>query len=175
MVPWLAGVDPPTVAPRCRLSRESEIPVEARPLIRLLAKQRLLTTDTNKRTGEAEIEVAHETVLRQWHLLDGWLTEDAALLAVLKCVKRASRYWTASNRRRELLADHSEWLAAMARLAARPDLASNLEPIDCEYLAACRKAAGAAKRAKYLPRIAAYASLVIIIIGLISLIGLISR
>ena len=52
----------------------------------------------NKDTGEATIEPAHEALLRQWGLLQGWLTEDAGLLGVLEGVKRASRDWAANNR-----------------------------------------------------------------------------
>src|ERR1700737_4040560 len=83
LIPWLAGIDPDTGAPRRRVARFSEIPAEARPLIQHLVEQRLLATDVNKETGEATIEPAHEALLRQWGLLQGWLTEDAGLLAVL--------------------------------------------------------------------------------------------
>ena len=78
----------------------------------------------NKDTGEATIEPAHEALLRQWGLLQGWLTEDAGLLAVLEGVKRASRDWAANNRRRALgwRTQRIGWTAA-ERLSARPDLA----------------------------------------------------
>ena len=72
------------------MARLSEIPAEARPLIQHLVEQRLLATDVDKKTGEATIEPAHEALLRQWGLLQGWLAEDAGLLAVLEGVKRAS-------------------------------------------------------------------------------------
>jgi hypothetical protein len=91
LIPWLAGIDPDTGAPRRRVARLSEIPAEARPLIQHLVEQRLLATDVNRDTGEATIEPAHEALLRQWSLLDGWLTEDATLLAVLEGVKRQPR------------------------------------------------------------------------------------
>ena len=100
LIPWLAGIDPDTGAPRRRVARLSEIPAEARPLIQHLVEQRLLATDVNKETGEATIEPAHEALLRQWGMLEGWLTEDAGLLAVLEGIKRASRDWAANNRSR---------------------------------------------------------------------------
>ena len=90
LIPWLAGIDPDTGAPRRRVARLSEIPAEARPLIQHLVEQRLLATDVNKDTGEATIEPAHEALLRQWGLLQGWLTEDAGLLAVLR--RRQARH-----------------------------------------------------------------------------------
>ena len=165
--PWLAGIDPDTGAPRRRVARLSEIPAEARPLIQLLVEQRLLATDVNNDTGEATIEPAHEALLRQWGLLDGWLAEDAALLAVLEGVKRASRDWGANNRARAWLAHATDRLAAAERLSARPDLAANLEPTDREYLAACRKVETQARRGRRLLLAGIYIALIAIIIGLV--------
>jgi formylglycine-generating enzyme required for sulfatase activity len=139
LIPWLAGIDPDTGAPRRRVARLSEIPTEAQPLIQHLVDQRLLATDVSKDTGENTIEPAHEALLRQWSLLQGWLTEDAGLLAVLEGVKRASRDWAANNRHAAWLTHATDRLAAAERLTARPDLAANLEPTDREYISACRK------------------------------------
>ena len=167
LIPWLAGIDPDTGAPRRRVARLSEIPAEARPLIQHLVEQRLLATDVNKDTGEATVEPAHEALLRQWGLLDGWLTEDAALLAVLEGVKRASRDWAANNRARAWLAHATDRLAAAERLSARPNLAANLEPTDREYIAACRMAEADARRGKRLLLGGMYVLLVAIILGLV--------
>src|SRR4029077_16476198 len=136
LIPWLAGIDPDTSAPRRRVARLAEIPADARRLIQHLVEQRLLATDVNKKTGEATIEPAHEALLRQWGLLEGWLPEDAGLLAALEGVKRGSRDWAANNRDRAWIAHAADRLAAAERLPARPDLAANLEPTDREYLAA---------------------------------------
>jgi formylglycine-generating enzyme required for sulfatase activity len=170
LIPWLAGIDPDTGAPRRRVARLSEIPAEAKPLIQHLVEQRLLATDVNKDTGEAIIEPAHEALLRQWGLLDGWLTEDAALLAVLEGVKRASRDWAANNRSRAWLSHQTDRLVAAGRLSARPDLAASLEPTDRDYIAACRKAETDARRGRRLLQIATYASLVVVILGLVAFI-----
>src|SRR5580700_4720494 len=166
LIPWLAGIDPDTGAPRRRVARVSEIPSEARPLIRHLVEQRLLATDVHKDTGEATIEPAHEALLRQWGLLQGWLTEDAGLLAVLEGVKRASRDWAANNRDRAWLAHAADRLAAAERLPARPDLAANLEPTDHEYIAACQKAEAAARGRRRRVQAAIYTLLIGIIAGL---------
>jgi formylglycine-generating enzyme required for sulfatase activity len=167
LIPWLAGIDPDTGAPRRRIARLSEIPFEARPLIQHLVEQRLLATDVNKDTGEATIEPAHEALLRQWGLLDGWLIEDAGLLAVLDGVKRASRDWAANNRSRAWLSHQADRLATTERLLARPDLAANLDPTDRAYIAACRKAETDAKRGRQLLQGVVYAALVAIIVGLV--------
>ncbi|OCB31428.1 hypothetical protein A5675_26560 [Mycobacterium malmoense] len=140
MIPWLADIDPDTGAPRRRVARLSEIPADCRPLLQNLVEQRLLTTDRVARTGEITIEPAHEALLRQWSLLQGWLTEDAALLAVLEGIKRASRDWARSNNSAAWLIHAADRLAAAEQLGGRPDLAANLDDSDRGYLAACRSA-----------------------------------
>ena len=172
LVPWLAGIDPDTGAPRRRVARLSEIPTEARPLIQHLIEQRLLATDVSKDTGEKTVEPAHEALLRQWGLLQGWLTEDAGLLAVLEGVKRASRDWAANNWSRSWLSHQTDRLAAAERLFARPDLAANLEPTDRQYINACRKAESDTKRGWRMLQVAIY----VLFIGVIaSLIGWINQ
>jgi len=166
LIPWLAGIDPDTGAPRRRIARLSEIPAEARPLIQHLVEQRLLATDLDRDTGESTIEPAHEALLRQLSLLQGWLAEDAGLLAVLEGVKRASRDWAANDRDAAWLTHATDRLAAAERLSARPDLAANLEPTDREYLAACQKAESAARGRRRRVQAAIYTLLIGIIAGL---------
>jgi hypothetical protein len=91
-------------------------------------------------TGETTIEPTHESLLRQWSLLQGWLKEAASLLTLLGGIKRASRDWAANAKAKAWLAHNAERLNAANRLAQRPDLAANLEPTDRDYLAACRGA-----------------------------------
>jgi hypothetical protein len=94
LIPWLAGVDPDTKSPRRNIARRSDIPVEAEPLIDLLVEERLLSSDTTlamdtqtRAQGRvATIEPAHEALLRQWGLLQGWLAEDFGHLATLERV-----------------------------------------------------------------------------------------
>jgi hypothetical protein len=139
LIPWLAGIDPDSSSPRRRVARKSEIPAQARPLIDHLVEQRLLATDISKETGEQTIEPVHEALLRQWGLLQGWLAEDAGLLGSLESVKRAARDWAANGKHAAWLAHTANRLEAAERLISeRPDLAANFEPIDKEYVAACR-------------------------------------
>lgn len=138
LIPWLAGIDPDTGAPRRRIARLSEIPVEARPLIDLLVDQRLLSTDIADDTGEGTIEPAHEALLRQWGMLQGWLDEDFESLATLEGVKRATRDWAANAHAPEFLSHSSGRLEAAERAASREDLARIVEPTEREYLRACR-------------------------------------
>jgi formylglycine-generating enzyme required for sulfatase activity len=167
LIPWLADIDPDTGAPRRRVARLSEIPTEARPMIQHFVEQRLLATDVAKDAGEHTIEPAHEALLRQWSLLQGWLAEDAGLLSVMDGVKRASRDWAANGRTAAWLTHATGRLEAAERLRERPDLAANLGPTDHEYLAACRKAETAARGRTRRVRALIYVLLVGIITGLV--------
>ena len=103
--------------------------------------------------------------------MNGWLTEDAGLLAVLEGVKRASRDWAANNRGRAWLTHATDRLAAAERLSARPDLAANLEPTDREYISACRKAEAIARGRRRRVQAFIYVLLVAIILGLLGVIN----
>jgi hypothetical protein len=120
LIPWLAGIDPDTKAPRRRVARLSEIPAEARPLIDLLVEQRLLSTDVANDTKEVTVEPAYEALLRQWGLLQGWLAEDTGLLTVLDGIKRGARDWAANVKSVSWLAHSADRLRAAERLLSRP-------------------------------------------------------
>lgn len=145
LIPWLAGVDPVTKSPRRNIARKTDIPAEAAPLIDLLVEERLLTTSMREEKGAsgaaewiATIEPTHETLLRQWGLLQGWLEQDFALLAALEGVKRAARDWDASGREEAWAAHGGSRLAEADALDARKDVAAKLDVVDRAYLAACR-------------------------------------
>ena len=165
LIPWLAGINSDTGAPRRRVAQLSEIPAEARSLIHHFVEQRLLATDVASSTGEKTIEPAHEALLRQWGLLRGWLAEDAGLLSVMDGVRRASRDWIANGKTAAWLTHTTGRLEAAERLRERPDLVANLEPTDHEYLAACRKAEVAARGRARRARAFIYVLLIGIIAG----------
>jgi formylglycine-generating enzyme required for sulfatase activity len=167
LIPWLAGIDLDRGTPRRRVARLSEIPSESRALIHHLVQQRLLTTDIAKDSGETTIEPAHEALLRQWSMLQGWLAEDAALLGVLDGIKRAARDWVANRKSDAWLIHTRGRLEAAEQLAERQDLAANLEPTDRDYLAACRNAVAMARRRRRRVQALIYVLLGGIIIGLL--------
>src|SRR5262249_47311488 len=107
--------------------------------------QRLLSTDVATGSKETTIEPAHEALLRQWGLLQGWLKEDAALLTVLDGIKRAARDWGANDKATSYLVHAEERLRAAERLLMRPDLAADLEPTDKDYIISCQRAEQAAR------------------------------
>ena len=72
LIPWLAGIDPDSGAPRRRVARMSEKPTKSRRLVALLVEQRLLATDAVAKDAMSglektivTIEPAHEALLRQ--------------------------------------------------------------------------------------------------------------
>ncbi|MBF0155893.1 MAG: TIR domain-containing protein [Magnetococcales bacterium] len=138
LIPWLAGIDPITQAPRRRVANLEEIPPESRSLIRLLIEARLLATDKDPESGQITVEPAHEALLRQWGLLQGWLQEDFAALTLLDGIQRGSRDWLANDRDPDWL-DHSAGrLEDAEHLLTRNDLSAFLTQANREYLAACR-------------------------------------
>ncbi|MGJ3263487.1 MAG: TIR domain-containing protein [Salinarimonas sp.] len=140
LIPWLAGIDSATREPRRRVALVSEIPEEARPLIRRLVDVRLLTTDVAGETGERVVEPAHESLLRRWGALRGWLAEDAGSLAALEGVLQATRDWEEAGRTDSRLAHTAGRLEDAEALRARRDLAARLGEAGTAYLAACRAA-----------------------------------
>src|SRR5262249_18465702 len=119
-----------------RVARRDEIPEGSRAIVERLVDARLLVAD--RRNGADVIEVAHESLLRQWLPLSSWLETDAADLKLIEGVERASGEW-ARNGRREAWLDHrSERLIAAEGLVIRDDLRSRLGEEGADYLAACR-------------------------------------
>ncbi len=143
LIPWLAGVDPETGAPRRRIARKSDIPPEALPLVELLVDQRLLAVDVEEATGGTTIEPAHEALLRQWGLLEGWLEEDFEDLSTAEGVRRAVRDWDANAKDPEWIAHFGGRLELAEAVAARADFSDLFSATDREYLAASRRAENA--------------------------------
>ncbi|MEO5329107.1 MAG: toll/interleukin-1 receptor domain-containing protein [Magnetococcus sp. THC-1_WYH] len=139
LIPWLAGIDPDTQAPRRRVAKLAEIPVEAQPMIKHLIEQRLLATDVEQETGEKTIEPAHEALLRQWGLLQGWLQEDSAALATLEGVKRSAKEWETHKHQHEWLTHTAGRLDDAEHLKQRNDLTRSFTDCDWDYLKACRE------------------------------------
>jgi len=119
-----------------RVARESDLPQESRPLIDALVQRRLLVRD--ERDGQVIVEVALQSLLRQWDALAGWLREERGNLDTADDILRSAFAWEAHER-------DPAWLIAGTRLAQAESLAltsgfsTRLAHIR-DYLAACRKA-----------------------------------
>jgi WD40 repeat protein len=135
-IPWLATINPDSDEPLRRVTRESDLPEASRPLIDVLVEKRLLVRD--ERDGHVLVEVALESLLRQWDDLAGWLREERQNLKAADDIERNARAWDTH--------DHdAAWLLTGTRLtdaetlAKTPGFRSRLASTH-DYLAAGRQA-----------------------------------
>jgi WD40 repeat protein len=106
-IPWLATINPDNDQPVRRVARLSDLPTDARAEIDALVATRLLVQD--ERDGEVFVEVALESLLRQWGDLSGWLEAEREDLKEADNLERAAAAW-AQNRR------NAAWLLEGERL-----------------------------------------------------------
>jgi hypothetical protein len=99
---------------RCEGPRWSDLPADSHPLIDTLVARRLLVKDDLD--GEVVVEVALESLLRQWDELAGWLRAEADDLKAADSVEQAARLWNHSGRQ-------EDWLLEGTRLADAEALA----------------------------------------------------
>ena len=134
-IPWLATVNPENDQPMRRMARYEDLPEESRPLIDALVAKRLLVKD--QRDGQVVVEVALESLLRQWDELADWLREQRHELQVADDVERADTAWKSNNK-------DAAWLLAGSRLAdaekvvSSPTFTQRMNPVR-EYLDASRQ------------------------------------
>jgi WD40 repeat protein len=145
-IPWLARIDPDSGAPMRRVARLDEIPEESRAIVERLVAARLLLAD--RRAGGDVIEVAHESLLRQWPALTTWLDADSADLKLVEGVERAAGEWDRNGRLEAWLDHRADRLAAADRLLGREDFRRRLGEDGAAYLAACRAREAAERAAK---------------------------
>ena len=135
-IPWLATINPDNDQPMRRVARYSDLPDESRPLIDALVEKRLLVRD--ERDGQVVVEVALESLLRQWDDLAGWLREERQNLKTADDIERNTTAWTAHN-------NDPAWLLTGTRLTDAETLATTAGFSDRlagthDYLAASRQA-----------------------------------
>jgi WD40 repeat protein len=114
-IPWLATVSPDSDQPVRRAARWADLPVESRPLLDGFVARRLLVTDT--RDGEVMIEVALESLLRQWDELAAWLAEERCDLKDADHLERSAAAWEENDR-------DAAWLLEGTRLVEAENLSA---------------------------------------------------
>jgi hypothetical protein len=114
-IPWLATINPDNDQPMRRVAPLTDLPAQARWLIDALVARRLLVKDI--RGGEAVVEVALESLLRQWKELAGWLANERQDLKEADDIERAALAWESSGR-------GNAWLLEGVRLTGAESLAS---------------------------------------------------
>jgi WD40 repeat protein len=135
-VPWLARVDPATGEKMRRSSRAEDIPTASRAVMERFVAARLLVTD--RRDSIDVVEVAHESLLRQWPTLLAWLDADAADLKLAEEIDRAATEWDRNGRQDNWLDHRADRLAAAERLLERKDFRARLGEVGVLYVGACR-------------------------------------
>ena len=134
-IPWLATINPDNDQPMRRLARWDDLPAASHPLIQAMVDKRLLVKDT--RDGQAVVEVALESLLRQWDALADWLRIEAVDLKHADNLERAARAWTENGCGDEWLLPGSR-LTDAESLAAKPGFGARLNPTR-EFLLASRR------------------------------------
>lgn len=135
-IPWLARIDAETGVPMRRVARLDEFSQDSRGIVQRLIKARLLVAD--RRSGIDVVEVAHESLLRQWPALTDWLQADATDLKLAETIERAAAEWVRNGRQDSWLDHRAERLGAAERVAARTDFRKRLGDDGLAYIAACR-------------------------------------
>ncbi|SPM38380.1 hypothetical protein MNAB215_557, partial [Mycobacterium numidiamassiliense] len=134
-IPWLASINPDNDRPMRRVALQSELPAESRKLIDAFVEKRLLVRD--RRHSEVVLEVALESLLRQWDQLVGWLQEERQSLLVAADLERATAAWERNGRDESWLLEGAR-LAVAETVSAKPGFAERLD-VATEYLAASRQ------------------------------------
>lgn len=179
-IPWLATVNSDTDQPMRRIARWSDLPENSHALLNSFVARRLLVK--GEREGQVLVEVALESLLRQWDELAEWLRAEATELRDADAIERAVVAWERSSR-------HDDWLLDGARLAEAENLSTRtgfgarLNPAG-EFLLASRRHANlkletekrkAEVHAKSLRRRSQILAALLAVIVLVAVYALISR
>jgi hypothetical protein len=135
--PWLVTMNADTERPLRREARYCELPEASRRLIDALDAKRLIVKDT--RDGEVVVEVALESLLRQWKELADWLEENRPSLKVVDDVVRGATAWEKNHRHPDWLLLRGTRLTEAETVAATPEFSQRLAAT-ADYLRACREA-----------------------------------
>ncbi len=125
-IPWLATVNPDNDQPMRRLAHWADLPEESRPLLEKFVSARLLVRDDVD--GEVTVEVALESLLRQWDDLAAWLSEEREDLKAADALETAAVAWR-NNRYDDAWLLQGTRLAEAETLAGDPAFRERLAPI----------------------------------------------
>jgi WD40 repeat protein len=104
-------------------------------LVNRLANARLVVTGDQTVAGRQEVEIAHESLIRYWPRLRGWLEEDRTSLRLRQAVSEAAREWQVGGQDKSLLIHRGARLRE-AEALWRPG-AIALNEVERAYLASC--------------------------------------
>ena len=133
-IPFLAQINQETNEPMRQVARLDDLPADVHPLVERLVDARLLIRDKDA------IEVAHESLLRQWLSLRDWLTEDLDKLFLRDAIRRAAAEWKKEGQREDLLVHRNGRLKDAEALLATPGYVVSADSDERAYLNACTAA-----------------------------------
>ncbi|WP_327098924.1 TIR domain-containing protein [Nocardia vinacea] len=133
-IPALATINPDSDQPMRRIARWNELPENAHELIDGFVDKRMLVKDC--RNGEVVVEVALESLLRQWDSLARWLRDQADDLKAADRLEHAVQGWDRNGRDEAWLLEGTR-LSEAETLSAKPEYQRRLEPAH-EFLLASR-------------------------------------
>lgn len=134
-IPWLASINPDNDKALRRVALQSELPAESRSLIDAFVEKRLLVRD--RRGSVVVLEVALESLLRQWDQLTHWLQDERQSLVAAADLERSAAAWKKHRRDESWLLEGSR-LSTAETVAAKPGFAKRLAGA-ADYLAASRQ------------------------------------
>lgn len=149
-IPWLIAIDSHTrLAIRLQAKREN-IPSEAGDLIDRLIEARLLISHRSLvgNVVTTFVEIAHESLLRQWPLLSAIIDQERAILAMANEVKRSAATWAENGRSDDLLLHRGVRLDSAIKMLTRDDFRDFLGVDARDYVDASRKREQDAQRKK---------------------------
>jgi WD40 repeat protein len=122
--------------PMSQLVPADEDATVTRELVEQLAAARLVVTGDDDLTGEPEVEVAHEALIRSWEKLRIWLDENRAGLILLTELETAASDWQENRQEKSYLAGGSR-LIQFETLVRAP--AVRLNRLEEDYLRLSRQ------------------------------------
>lgn len=139
-IPYLVRINPEDGEPLRQVAKfgksPGNLPEDVRPFVDRLVKARLLTQNE----GDT-IEVAHESLLRQWPSLYGWIKEERDNLRLLENIRQSAAEWKkelrSEDRRDGLLIHQESRLTDALTLLAKRGYAVSEDSDERIYLNAC--------------------------------------
>jgi WD40 repeat protein len=116
-IPWLATFTPGNDQPMRRVALWRELPTESYPLLEQFVAKRLLVKDKRESDREVVVEVALESLLRQWKELAAWLDDRRDDLINADALHRDAKSWDESGRKEAWLWEGERLLEAENLLA----------------------------------------------------------
>jgi WD40 repeat protein len=140
----------------------------ASPFVRRLIDARLLKAGIDAQ-GRPTVEIAHESLLRAWPLLAGWLAEDQHKLAALATLKRSALAWKDSGFRGDHLDHRDQRLHDLREQLSERRWSDKMDDQDRSYLDACQVEQNKrTRRRRLVQQLSAVASILLLALSIVA-------